>query len=377
MKKHLLGILPVMLLSLLLSASLVFVVQPPCCTIDSEEYVAQADLIVHGGVLNERPIGYPLIIAAVEYIRPPFIRRVTFLLILNLLLGAGTIYFTFLTALALGFERAVALLAASIVAFFPSLLNQSRYVLTEHSITFLVTCAMWLQVRNRPLWGSLAWGLATITRTTTLPVALAQVFFAKNWRVRIVIVLTVLATVWAAGELRMQRNGYRGVSQYDSQLILLAMEVEGPDFNVPSVEYLFGKYPHVRTTGEALGAYTRDAWNHPLHFLKQRALAFWELWGPLASSGNRYRPDEHRGLPARIAIGAERFLLLTATLAGLCRQRRNPVFWQLCLPAIVITAIHTMLFGEPRYICPAVPGMAVVAAWALHRRFGQKTNQAA
>lgn len=370
--KRLVGILPIILLSTLLSGFLVFVLRPPCCTIDSEEYIAQADIIVHGGVLNERPIGYPLIIAAAEFIRPSFVSQIMFLLILNLLMGAGTIYFTYATALALGFERTVALLAAAIVAFFPSLINHSRYVLTEHSITFLVTAAMWLQVTKRPMIASLGWGLATITRTTTLPVALGQVFFVpksqtKPWRERIVIVLVVCAMVWGAGELRMQRNGFRGVSQYDAQLILLAIEVEGTDFDVPSVEYLLQKYPHVHNTTEALGEYTRHFFAHPAYFVWQRVLAWWQLWGPIASSGNIYRLDEHRELPARLVIGAERFLLLVLTAIGLYWQRRNPIFWQLCLPALVITAIHTMLFGEPRYICPAVPGMAIVAAWTIRQ----------
>ena len=89
----------------------------------------------------------------------------------------------------------------------------------------------------------------------------------------------------------------------------------------------------------------------------QRLKALWDLWGP-------WPLEPGRSLASRITIGL-RFPLLVAGLWGFWRVRREPQAWLLVVPVVVLTMLHVVFFGHPRFVLPAEPFLAIVMLGGL------------
>jgi hypothetical protein len=95
------------------------------------------------------------------------------------------------------------------------------------------------------------------------------------------------------------------------------------------------------------------------------------LWGPVDATPH----NQQWTMSARWLGRVQYWLLVALVCAGVVLRRRSLLRdWPLWLPALYITAIHTVIHVESRYTLPARPeliALAAVAAAALYRRFRQ------
>ncbi len=118
------------------------------------------------------PAGYPLFIASFYRIAAhPF----TAIAVTQAILGALTVFLTYRLALTLRQPRALALFAATVIAFHVPAILYTGLLLSETLFSFLLVLASWLLVRSTsvPSWrsalvGGLALGLASVVRPNLL-----------------------------------------------------------------------------------------------------------------------------------------------------------------------------------------------------------------
>jgi hypothetical protein len=116
---------------------------------------------------------------------------------------------------------------------------------------------------------------------------------------------------------------------------------------------------------------------HPGTTLRRAAIKFADLWG-LERSFLAATQQGVYGLPVWLGAGVSLLMvvssaaLLLTSAAGLWIARPG---WRLhallLLPIVMITAVHTIVFGHSRYHLPLVPLLALYAA-ALSRRGGPR-----
>jgi hypothetical protein len=85
------------------------------------------------------------------------------------------------------------------------------------------------------------------------------------------------------------------------------------------------------------------------------------LWGPIDAT-----PREQRWTTSLRSLGVLEYWLLLALVcvAPLLVRRSLLKTWPLWLPALYLTAVHTVVHVESRYSLPTRPGLIVVAAIA-------------
>ena len=136
----------------------------PHYTIDSQNYIWQADILKNGGYNNYFPNGYPLIILIVSMFSPLEIG----LLWLNIILSVLTILLIYLIAENLSGNIYIALFSAAVMTFYPTQVNYVHYILTEVPVTFFLALAVYLFQKEKLVFSGLALGFAMIIRTTLI-----------------------------------------------------------------------------------------------------------------------------------------------------------------------------------------------------------------
>ena len=105
---------------------------------DSYSYFAQADTLLKGGYTDYFPNGYPLMIALVKAVFPFAVEPV--LLWIQIAMSVGTIFFVYDIGCRLSGRIGYGLLAAAILAVFPSQINYVRWLTTETPTAFFLLC---------------------------------------------------------------------------------------------------------------------------------------------------------------------------------------------------------------------------------------------
>ena len=327
----------------------------PNMHVDSYEYYRQADTLLAGGYTNFFPNGYPLLVVLAKSISAS--RTIPLLLGLNILLSTLTIYFTYDIAKRIFDGPPVALMAALIIAVFPSQINCVRWLTTEVPSSFFLLGAYFFYYRRR-YWGSgLFFGLASVIRTNIGPVfillILAELFWLKKFNYRVF--LGALLPILLIASYCYWMTGSFAVSGNTRINILYAVTASGG-----KVDYYMGdKHPEINTAEKALQLYWDHLKESPGEFIRQRLANLWELWGcPSAADGGR-------GMGSRILMLTGNLFMLIPGLMGWWKNRNIFNRAVLLLPFVVVTPIHVLLIAIPRYTYPVEPFMILLAAWLM------------
>jgi Dolichyl-phosphate-mannose-protein mannosyltransferase len=327
---------------------------------DSHDYFLQADALLNGGYTNFFPNGYPFIVAVVKYCAGN--SAVPVLLWMNILMSVLIIYFSYdITKKIFGQEN-TALLAAFIVAFFPSQINYVRWLMTEVPTTFFMLGAYFFYYNKRWWWSGLFLGMATLVRTEILPVLVLLLLTDAVYRRKINFVLMAggLLPLLLAASYCQYKTGEFSLAGHGRFNILASITASG-DY----VDWQYSeKHPEYDTKAKAVDLYISTFKTHPLDFIKNRLANLWELWGFYASA-----TIVGRSVITRIIIGLGNFFLIAFGLPAWWKNRKDYNALIIILPFLVITIVHIVFFAMQRYTYPVEPFMIILAAWTIQRYF--------
>lgn len=349
-------LLTILFLGLLLRVYIAFFSFLPHMYADSVGYFEQATILLTGGYTNYFPNGFPFIIALLKAIGGA--HAVTLLLCLNVLLSTLSIYFLYSIGKKVFGLEIVALIAAFILALFPSQINYVRWYTSEVPAAFLLLGAYFFYCAKKNWWSGLFFGFATAVRTDVLPILgllmVLEIIWLKKFNIRL-LAGAMLPLLLVAYYCHL-KTGEFSISGHGRVNILYAVTASGA-----CVDWEFvNKHPEINTTGKALRMYLDYFKAEPLQFIKNKLANLWELWGFFPSSAGGTR-----GIGSRILIGLSNFFLITFGLTAWWKNRKNFMIFILIIPFLVLTPIHSMLIGNPRYSYIEEPFMILLAAWSL------------
>lgn len=325
---------------------------------DSVDYFNQADEILNGGYINYFPNGYPFLIAGVKAL---FQKNTEFvLLLLGLLFSVGNVYLSYRISKQVFQLAAPALMAAFVVAVFPSQINYTRWLTTEVPTAFLLLLGYYLLFHQRYFLSGLFLGLATAVRTDEAPVFVLLIFVAWFWKRKFswVFLVSFLAPLVLIGTYCYLKTGQFSIAGHSQINIMYSITSSGSNIDW----YYQDKHPEVNSTGKAVKMYWEYIVDNPGQFFRDKLVNLWELWGffPSSDHGNR-------SLFARAVMGIGNFFMIFFGLAGWWINRKNYFAFLLIIPFLVVTPLHTLLVALPRYTYPVEPFMLILASWSAWR----------
>jgi 4-amino-4-deoxy-L-arabinose transferase-like glycosyltransferase len=353
-----------------------------------------------GHAIAYYPVGYPATVGALKKAGDIFgWGRSTFSVkMANGVFGAITSVLVFLLALRL-FDRRVAVAAGLLHAVFPSQVYYTGAVLSEALFTMLWMAALlallwhpWTRAGTRWPWllgAGLLLSAATMTRGITLmfPAVLLVVWLFQlgSWKRAVAQALIVWAGVAVLIVPWSVRNSLAfgtlvGPSTNVGDDLCIgnfygaqgAFTLQGPCF-----EGTEGLPPHqveIERNREGTKIAIKDVLSHPARMPKLIAQkAYWllykdddGLWAAESYGNDYFIPGFRREV---LAFAANSVYYATALLAlagglafALSRDWRRLI---VVLAALYVLAIPLVFFGDPRFHFPAVPLMAIVAAWTV------------
>ena len=367
---------------------------------DAFRYDFAARSLVHGhGYIHLNgaptafwPPGYPLLLAAAYRVFGASVGVAQFL---NVLLGTATVGLVYLIG-----RRALgpwpALVGASIVAGFPSLVFFTAVTLSEVAFTFLTLLAIYLLMleaeRGRPrhlrllLAAGLVLGLASLVRGQALLLPIVLIPFWLRSGVRWSAVVDKLVALVLGIGLIVAPWSIRNVIELEAPVLISTNagvdfwigHHEGAAGGLESADELVFSYPElstaereVRVNAEGFRRGLKYALTHPLAEL---ALPFRKLFYLYYNDEEGLKWNEgHGGQPflgdrLREALSTLSNVYYFAVLgflilgAPLWFSLRDP--GRLLLISLVSywTLVHLAFFGDPRFHAPIMPAVALLAA---------------
>ena len=349
-------LLVILFFGLLSRICISFFISLPNIHTDSHDYFQQADTLLKGGYTNFFPNGYPFIIALAKTCSGTAV--ISVLLWLNIIMSVLIIYFTWDIAKKIFKHDTVALLAAFIIAFFPSQINYVRWLMTEVPTSFFLLGGYFFYYNKRNWLSGLFLGLATLVRTEILPVLflllVVECLFLKRINFRLLggALLPILLLGYYC-YLKTDEFSLAGHGRFN---ILASVTASGNHIDWHYSE----KHPEYNTNAKAVKLYMDTFKNAPFEFIKNRLANLWELWGFYAStSGGRM-------VLTRIVIGLGNFFLILFGLPAWWQNRKDYNVLIMIIPFFVITMVHIIYFAMQRYTYPVEPFMIILAAWSLY-----------
>jgi hypothetical protein len=326
----------------------------PHYTIDSQNYIWQADILKKGGYDNYFPNGYPLIILIVSMFSP----LEHGLLWLNIIFSLSTILLIYFIAEKLSGNIYIALLSAAVLTFYPTQVNYVHFILTEVPVTFFLALSFYLYQKEKLVYSGLALGFAIIIRTTLIFVPFLFFLYLYldhkrgegiKWLLSFLII-----------PLLLMSYGY----------IVSGYFTLGRNFTHNIYVTINEHYNASYSKTQGITAYFNYMISTPVQYLKDRVHSFWNLWGFLPSVADGFRGR----FIYRILVGL-RFPLLILGIYGFMKSDSKRIPLLLILPAISITLIHTMFFSNTRFTIPAEPFLIILAVIGLGKFISEKTFQ--
>jgi 4-amino-4-deoxy-L-arabinose transferase-like glycosyltransferase len=339
-----------------------------------------------------RPPAYPFVLSMIYR---AFGHAPQVAVLLNVLLGVGIVYLAYRLARRIGGETA-GRWAALLLVLFPSQILYINLTSTEPLFTFLLLLGLELFLAGRE--GSrhavlllsasgIALGLATLTRSLTLPLPFLMVpllfgtKIAKRHAVAGALTLLVasaaVVTPWIVRNYRL--NGLLTVSTNGSMVFYIGNNPGASfGFNRPDPKEFAGYSPQEEARIDSL------AWARGWEYIRARPVAFvrrgvmktaflmssdtegWAFNLAREAEAGRFGRDA----VFAVFVQAWWYLFMLVSASGLwtvCRSGRckSPGVL-LCVGTIAFwLALHFVFFGEGRYHYPIVPIMAAFAAVAL------------
>jgi 4-amino-4-deoxy-L-arabinose transferase-like glycosyltransferase len=386
---------------------------------DERDYHDLATSLVTGtgftsrfGPTSLRPPLYPAFVAGAWNLTDS--RSLQVVRLLQALLGLATAGLVFHLGRRL-YDQPAALAASAVIAYYPALLLSHSLLLTETLFAFLLTAAslaivVTLQQASPAvaLGGGVLLGLAALTRSIVWPfpvvlapfvvlvgrgllrqrVACAALLLAGHvlvvapWAIRNTQLQGMPVVVDTMGGLNLRMGNYEhtphdriwdAVSMAGSKSWVHGLPPAPPGGGV------WNEGQKERWAREQAVAFILD---HPGLTLWRSAIKFTDFWG----LDRDFLAGVQRGLfnPPRWASGVAGLALLVGyplviclAILGVCL--RPPADWRghaaLWLLVAFVTALHSVVFGHPRYRLPLTPIFAVYAGAALAGRVWQLRQQ--
>ena len=381
----------------------------PLRIVDEQHYAALATSLLHGHgfawepgrATSIRPPLYPLFIAGVWRLAGS--ESLQAARAANVVLALLMVIAVYRLAARL-FDRRVAVTAAVIVAFYPSLLFSGLLLLTEVLFTLLVVVLtlQHLGLVDRPTPGralllGATVGAAALTRSALwpLPIVLVPLLVLSlrgPWRRRIHIATCVVAgyllvvAPWAARNTQLQRT-LTIVDTMGGLNLRMGNYEHTPEDRMWDAVTLTGQksWSHALAQAHPDSALwtegQREKWaqreaiaymlSNPATTARRSLLKFFDFWGLerelLAGLQQRlYQPPVWFARLATVATVVSYPLVLLAGAVGfLCAARVDrPTHAFILVLVVFLTAIHSLVFGHSRYHLPLVPLLAMYAAAA-------------
>lgn len=335
----------ILLIGLLLRIYISFFYSEIWYTADSWEYINQAKMLLDGKYPAMFPNGYPLIILVFISLTGSIPVAGVILILLNIFLSVVIVYLVYRISFAIYKEEKLAIIAALIISLYPNQINYVRYILSDVSCTFFLVLSLYLLTYSKYRLSALTVGIASIIRTTFLPLGiLLSVFFFirkefRNWwhylLFSLIPVLVLLTYGFAvSGKITLGVNVFYNFT-------LTANHFEGDYIDANS----------------SINDYVTYMVTEPAKFIKDRFLSLWDLWGPLAST-NKW---EKASLHYRIIAGL-RFPLLILAFIGFLKIPLSSEKIFMGAAVLILTCIHFFYFSNSRYSLTVEPFLAILAA---------------
>lgn len=380
--------------------------------VDEQHYVAIATNLAEGrgfataaGPTSLRPPLYPAFIAAVWTASGT--RSLQFVRVAQIVVALLTTVVIFLAGRELFGERA-GLAAAALTCFYPSLLVSNYLMLTEVLFAFLVACAAWAMVRllnTGSVTAAVASGgliaLAALARSVLYPFSIAVAFLVAAFAPALLIRRLTLGAIvvaswalvlapWAIRNTRLQRvpvlvdtmggmNLRMGNYEYTPlDRMWDAVSVRGDKSwiaGLPAAPAGGGDWTEGQKERWARDRAVRFMLDHPMLTFQRAIVKFGDFWALdrdfLAGlQQGLFRPPLVIAVVCSVAVLAAYPLVLFAALGGIARLTRAdwPAAWLPLLVVLFVCALHTLVFGHPRYRLPVMPLLCLYAGAALVAR---------
>lgn len=329
----------------------------PWYSVDSYQYLRMADSILNGEPYSRFPNGFPLLIAFFKLWLPQtWIPPV--LVTLNIFLSTAVVGMCAKIARMISGNAILALLAGFFIAVFPNQLNYVRQILSETPTTFFLVLSIFLFFKRTYFLSGLFLSIAILFRSSLLPLLPLMIvcfyFFERDEELKIrffkyscgmIAILLIYGALLSFGVIKSSSN--LGVN------ILISISSYGGDINY-SLDELSKEY----LTNHPVQSYIMFAMDHPVEFLRQRALSFNELW-LWPSDGT-----PPRSLFNKLLISLK-IPVLIGTVVAFCYNFKKVEIWILFLPILIITAIHTLFFSTPRFTYVIEPFAIILSVIGL------------
>ena len=325
-------------------------------TIDSYTYFEMADAILDGSPQSYFPNGYPLLIAAAQWLLPQA-AVAPVLMGINVLLSTAVVGLTYRLTRSLHPTPAIALGAAAVLAVYPHQFVYLHYLLTEVATEFWIALGLVALCGRHFAGGAAALALATLFRSSLAP-----------------ILPVVFIVLWLGPD--RGRRSLRFASGLAAVLLvysgLLAADIVAPTRNLagnlhaavsqPSTGFVWNEVTDLtrEQIEHPIRSYLEFAMNQPGRFAVQRLSALWETWGP-------WPGDSPRAVWEAVLIGL-RFPLLVLALMAFVRHRARLEFQLLLVPIGVVTIVHISFFSAARFSTVVMPLVVAMAAVTLGER---------
>jgi 4-amino-4-deoxy-L-arabinose transferase-like glycosyltransferase len=377
--------------------------------VDERQYHVLATSLIEGrglasssGPTSLRPPLYPALVAGLWSVTAS--RSLQVVRAFQDLVGLATAALVYFIGRRLYDDRA-GLIAAALTAFYPELVLNNSLFLTETVFTFLLAAFVATMVsllqRPRPaiaLAGGTLLGLSALTRSVVWPFPIVLVplvaWIAPTTMARrlacaglVLAGYAVVVAPWAVRNTRLQgmpvvidtmggmnlRMGNYEFTPHDR--IWDAVSLQGAE------SWIVGLPPHPPEGGEwTEGRKERWARGQAVAFMREhpgltlwRAVIkfsdFWALDRDYAAGIQRglFHPPIWAALVATAAMTLAFPLVIGLAILGACLK--PPADWRshvlLILLVLFVTALHSVVFGHPRYRLPLMPVLAVYAGAAV------------
>ena len=346
-KKYLQIVYSIIALSLIIRIIIPVYFSNNWITIDSKNYILQANELLKGGFSLYFPNGYPALIAVITSIFGTGKRDLS-IIILNIILSTSSLYlFWIIVKNSLGINM-FSMLAVAIFAFYPNQLNYVRFILTEIPSLFFLLLSFYFISKKKISLAGLMMGISIIIKTSLLPFILLYsfyLFYKKEFRTGFKFIcfsfippaLMMLYGFMVTGVLTL---GYSSFHNF----------------------YLASDQPELLSTNyfEAIAYYFNYAFSSPLQFISDRFLSLWNFWGFLPSSNEGLRAS----LFFQLFIGI-RFPLLLLAIYGSLKSIKDDLVIFSILMILSVTLLHFIFYSIPRYNFAVEPFLIFLAVLGM------------
>ncbi len=325
-------------------------------TIDSQNYIKQAGMLLEGRYSIYFPNGFPLIVTLFLPFKNIFDLGIC-LVTLNIILSTVTVYLIYEICWESFNKKYIALIAITIAAVYPNQVKYVHWFLSEVPAAFFITLSLYFFVKKKYMFSGSAIGFASMIRTTLLPVGILFTLYLiikrntsayKYFAFYSLVILIFLMYGYA-------RTGFFTIGQNAAHNLSITTEYSDTA-SFPKV--------HLKTLNGSLNDYVKYAITNPSDFTIERLENFWDLWGPMPPWGETWK-----GRSKFFWVIGVRSILLLLAIWGFIKSDKNPTVIFSILAISAITFIHMFYFSDPRFTHTIEPFAIILASIGLGSLF--------